>query len=85
MLYQHSAVSGCGVVGVPDQYRGETVAAFVSLKPGASATTDELVEHCKQRLAAFKYPRAMYIIDEIPKNPSGKILRRELRKRLQNS
>jgi long-chain acyl-CoA synthetase len=74
-------VRECGVVGIPDSYRGETVAAFVSLKPGASATAEELIDHCKQRLAAFKYPRRVDILDELPKNASGKILRRELRER----
>jgi long-chain acyl-CoA synthetase len=81
VLYEHPAVQECGVVGIPDSYRGETVAAFVSLKPGASATAEELIDHCKQRLAAFKYPRRVDILDELPKNASGKILRRELRER----
>jgi long-chain acyl-CoA synthetase len=81
VLYEHPAVQECGVVGIPDSYRGETVAAFVSLKPGASATAEELIDHCKQRLAAFKYPRRLDILDELPKNASGKILRRELRER----
>lgn len=81
VLYEHPAVRECGVVGIPDSYRGETVAAFVSLKPGASATAGELIDHCKQRLAAFKYPRRVDILDELPKNASGKILRRELRGR----
>ena len=81
VLYEHPAVRECGVVGIPDSYRGETVAAFVSLKPGASATAEQLIDHCKQRLAAFKYPRRLDILDELPKNASGKILRRELRER----
>jgi len=79
VLYQHPAVREVGVVGIPDAYRGETVAGFVSLRHGASATESELVEWCKQRMAAFKYPRTVTILDEIPKNPNGKILRRELR------
>ncbi|TVT35557.1 long-chain fatty acid--CoA ligase [Amycolatopsis rhizosphaerae] len=82
VLYQHPAVKEAAVVGVPDSYRGETVAAFVSLKPGAHAEPGELVAFCKQRLAAFKYPRTVEILDEIPKNPNGKILRRSLRGRV---
>lgn len=81
-LYQHPAVLEVGVVGVPDEYRGETVAAFVSLRAGAHATPDEITEFCKERLAAYKYPRTLRIVDEIPKNPNGKILRRELRDRV---
>ncbi len=79
VLAEHDAVREAAVVGVPDEYRGETVVAYVSLNPGASATTDELTQHCKERMAAYKYPRTIYVIDELPKNVSGKILRRELR------
>lgn len=79
VLYQHPAVGETGVVGVPDSYRGETVAAFVSLKPGAHAEPDELIEFCRERLAAFKVPRILKILDEIPKTASGKIMRRTLR------
>jgi long-chain acyl-CoA synthetase len=78
-LYQHPAVHEAAVVGVPDEYRGETVKAFVSLKAGASATPEELVAFCKERMAAYKYPRVVEILPELPKTASGKILRRELR------
>jgi long-chain acyl-CoA synthetase len=67
------------VVGVPDAYRGETVKAFVSVKPGASATADDIIEYCKANMAAYKYPRSVEFIDELPKTTTGKILRRELR------
>ncbi|HEY1510520.1 MAG TPA: long-chain fatty acid--CoA ligase [Solirubrobacteraceae bacterium] len=80
-LYGHSAVREVAVVGVPDDYRGETVKAFVSLKPGESATSDELIAFCKQRMAAYKYPRQIEFVDELPKTASGKVLRRELRDR----
>jgi len=79
VLAEHPAVRESAVVGVPDEKRGETVKAFVSLKPGATVTPDELIAHCKQRMAAYKYPRQVVIIDELPKTVTGKILRRELR------
>jgi long-chain acyl-CoA synthetase len=79
VLYQHPAVREASVIGVPDEYRGETVKAFVSLVAGASAAPDELIAFCKERMAAYKYPRSVVIVDELPKNASGKLLRRELR------
>lgn len=79
VLYTHPAVREAAVVGVPDEYRGETVKAVVSLKAGARATPAELIDHCKARMAAYKYPRLLEIIDELPKTVTGKILRRELR------
>jgi long-chain acyl-CoA synthetase len=82
VLYEHPAIRECAVVGVPDEYRGETVKAYVSFKAGQSATADELIGHCKTRLAAYKYPRQIEIIDDLPKTVTGKILRRELRARL---
>jgi long-chain acyl-CoA synthetase len=81
VLYAHDSVREAAVVGVPDDYRGETVKAFVSLKPGEDASEDELIAFCKERMAAYKYPRQIEFIDELPKTASGKILRRELRDR----
>ena len=81
VLYGHPAVNEAAVVGVPDSYRGETVKAFVSLKGGQTAEPAELVAYCKERMAAYKYPRSIEIIAELPKTASGKILRRELRER----
>jgi long-chain acyl-CoA synthetase len=81
VLYEHEAVREAAVVGVPDQYRGETVKAFVSLRPGRSTTEDELIAFCRERMAAYKYPRQVEILDEIPKTVTGKLLRRELRGR----
>lgn len=80
-LYGHGAVREAAVVGVPDEYRGETVKAFVSLKPGESVTEESLIAFCKERIAAYKYPRQIEFIEELPKTASGKILRRELRDR----
>ncbi|MFE7387013.1 AMP-binding protein [Streptomyces sp. NPDC057582] len=79
VLYTHPAVREAAVVGVPDAYRGETVRAYVSLRPGSSVEPDELGAYCKERLAAYKYPREVQILTELPKTASGKILRRELR------
>ena len=79
VLAEHPAVRESAVVGVPDDKRGETVKAFVSLKPGATTTPEELIEHCKERMAAYKYPRSVVLLDELPKTVTGKILRRELR------
>ncbi|WP_432144882.1 AMP-binding protein [Streptomyces sp. bgisy084] len=81
VLYSHPAVREAAVVGVPDAYRGESVKAYVSLRPGASPEPAELAAYCKERLAAYKYPRAVEILAELPKTTSGKILRRELRHR----
>jgi long-chain acyl-CoA synthetase len=81
ILYEHAAVREAGVVAITDPYRGETVKAFVSLKAGRSATEQELIEFCRSRLAAYKYPRLVEVVDEIPKTVTGKILRRELRTR----
>jgi long-chain acyl-CoA synthetase len=78
-LYTHPAVQEAAVVGAPDPYRGETVVAHVVLRPGASATEDELIAHCRERLAVYKAPRVVNLVDELPKTASGKVLRRELR------
>ena len=80
VLYGHPAVREAAVVGVPDEYRGETVKAFVSLKADAgTVNTDDLIEYCKSQMAAYKYPRTIEVVDELPKTTTGKILRRELR------
>ncbi|GEL16294.1 class I adenylate-forming enzyme family protein [Pseudonocardia asaccharolytica] len=81
VLYEHEAVREAAVVGVPDAYRGETVKAFVSLRPGRAVTADELIGFVKERMAAYKYPRQIEFLDEIPKTVTGKLLRRELRAR----
>jgi long-chain acyl-CoA synthetase len=81
VLYQHEAVREAAVVGVPDAYRGETVKASVSLRPGRTATPEELIAFCREQMAAYKYPRQVEFLDELPKTVSGKLLRRELRDR----
>ncbi|WP_300017437.1 AMP-binding protein [Pseudonocardia sp.] len=79
VLYEHEAVREAAVVGVADEYRGETVKAFVSLRPGCTVSADELIEFTRARMAAYKYPRQVEFLDEIPKTVTGKLLRRELR------
>ena len=78
VLYQHPAVREAAVVGIPDPYRGETIKAVISLKPGQTATEDEIRAFARERMAAYKYPRVVEIIDELPKTTSGKIMRRLL-------
>ncbi|MFT4044375.1 MAG: AMP-binding protein, partial [Gordonia sp. (in: high G+C Gram-positive bacteria)] len=79
VLYTHPAVREAAVVGVPDEYRGETVKAYVSLRDGVEATPEELISFCKEQMAAYKYPRSVEIVGDLPKTVTGKILRRELR------
>jgi long-chain acyl-CoA synthetase len=81
VLYGHPAVREAAVVGVPDAYRGETVKAFVSLRPGESVAADDLIAFCRERMAAYKYPRVVELVDELPRTASGKVLRRVLRDR----
>lgn len=79
VLYTHPAVKECAVIGVPDQYRGEAVKAFVVLKDGARASADELVEFCREKMAKYKVPSYVEFRDSLPKSAVGKVLRRELR------
>jgi acyl-CoA synthetase (AMP-forming)/AMP-acid ligase II len=78
-LMEHKAVFEAAAVGVPDEVWGEAVKAVVVLKPGAKATEAELIEHCKERLASFKKPKSVDIVESLPKSPVGKILRRVVR------
>jgi long-chain acyl-CoA synthetase len=78
VIYEHPAVAEVAVIGLPDPDLGEEVGAAVALKPGASATADELREHVKTQVAAYKYPRHLWIVDALPKTATGKILKREI-------
>jgi long-chain acyl-CoA synthetase len=78
VLYSHPAVFECAVVGVPDERLGEEVRAYVSLKMGESADPTELIDFVKDRVAAYKYPRSVVIITDLPKTATGKILKRDL-------
>ena len=82
-LYEHPQVMEAAAVGFPDEYRGETVHAFVALKKGDGATEEELITFCKERMADYKYPRKIELLDELPKTATGKFLRRELRDQAQ--
>ncbi|CAN5678140.1 long-chain fatty acid--CoA ligase [soil metagenome] len=77
-LYEHDAVAEAAVVGIAHTDLGEEVGAAVALKPDTDASVDDLREFAKERLAAYKYPRQLWIVDELPKGPTGKILRREV-------
>lgn len=79
ILYSHPAVAEAVVIGRPDDVLGEVPEAYVALKPGAPATTEELMSLCKSELAYFKVPKSIHILRELPKGPTGKILRRSLR------
>jgi acyl-CoA synthetase (AMP-forming)/AMP-acid ligase II len=79
VLYEHPAVLEAAVVGMADERWGEVPRAFVAVKGGESVSADELLEHCRARLARFKTPRAVDFVDALPRNPSGKVLKRELR------
>jgi len=79
VLFEHPSVLEGAVVGVPDERRGETVKAFVVLKEGREATTDEIIDFCRENMAAYKAPRSVEFRDELPKSLVGKVLRRELR------
>jgi long-chain acyl-CoA synthetase len=78
ILYEHPAVREAAVIGVPDADLGEEVGAAVALKPGAQATESELRAFVKANIAAYKYPRHVWFVDELPKGPTGKILKRAI-------
>ena len=78
VLYQHPAVAAAATIGVPDPLYGEEVAAFIVLKDGKEATEDSLIAFCRERLADFKCPKSVRIVKDIPKGPTGKLLKREL-------
>ncbi len=81
VLYQHPAILEAAVIGVPDEVWIERVHALVVLRKGAEVTADEIIEFCKQRLARYKAPKSVEFIEALPKNPQGKILKRELKKK----
>jgi long-chain acyl-CoA synthetase len=80
VLYEHPAVLEAAVVGLPHATHGEEVGAAVALRPGQQATPGQLRQYVKERVAPYKYPRHVWLVDELPKGPTGKILKREIRR-----
>jgi long-chain acyl-CoA synthetase len=78
VIYSHPAVREAAVVGVPHDDLGEEVGAAVALRDGEDVSPDDLRAYVKERVAAYKYPRAIWLVDELPKGPTGKILKREI-------
>jgi len=78
VLYEHPAVAEAAVIGVPHASLGEEITAVIALKPGATDTPEDIRDFVKQQVAAYKYPRTVYVMDALPKGPTGKILKREI-------
>jgi acyl-CoA synthetase (AMP-forming)/AMP-acid ligase II len=79
LLFRHPKIQDAAVVGIPDPLWGESVKAFVILKPGRSMTEAEVIEYCKSHLASYKKPRSVKFVDSLPRNPSGKVTKIKLR------
>jgi acyl-CoA synthetase (AMP-forming)/AMP-acid ligase II len=79
VLYSHPHVDEAAVIGMPDVEWGQRIVAVVAVRPGVAVTQDELIEHCRQRLSSFKKPEVVHFVDALPKNPMGKVLKKDLR------
>jgi acyl-CoA synthetase (AMP-forming)/AMP-acid ligase II len=81
VLYAHPKIGEAAVIGVPDVKWGEAIKAVIALKAGESATEDEIIRFCREHIAGFKCPKSVAFVAALPKNPAGKVLKKELRKR----
>ena len=79
VVHSHPKVEEAAVIGVPDEEWGEQPKAVVVLKPGATATPEEIIDYCRPKMASFKRPRSVVFVDELPRNPMDKVLKRVLR------
>jgi fatty-acyl-CoA synthase len=79
VLHAHAAVAEAAVIGVPDERWGEVCAAYVALRPGAACEEEELLDWCRGRLARFKVPRTIHLVEALPRSGVGKVLKRDLR------
>jgi long-chain acyl-CoA synthetase len=85
VLYQHPAVAAAATIGIPDPLYGEEVAAFVVLKDRMKVSEEELIDHCQSELADYKCPKSIHFVKDIPKGPTGKLLKRELARQFNSS
>jgi acyl-CoA synthetase (AMP-forming)/AMP-acid ligase II len=85
VLYRHPAVKETAVIGVPDPYWVERVHALVVLKESAQVAEEEIIGFCREQIAHYKAPKSVEFVESLPKNPQGKILKREIRKRYSGS
>jgi long-chain acyl-CoA synthetase len=79
VLFSHPKILEACTVGVPDEYRGETVKAYIVTRPGETLTKEEIIAFCREKLAAYKVPKIIEFMDQLPKSTVGKILRKDLR------
>lgn len=85
VIYEHPSVQEAVVIGVPDPYRGETVKAIIVLKAGKSVSEEEIIQYCRENMAAYRVPSIVEFLNELPKTAVGKILRRALREEVQSN
>ena len=78
VLYRHDFVEECAAAGLPHEEYGEAVAAFVQLKPGHEAAESDLIKFCKERMASYKAPKKIVFVNDFPRTPQGKLLKREI-------
>jgi long-chain acyl-CoA synthetase len=80
ILYTHPAIAQAATIGVPDDPYGEEVVAYIVLRPEINITASDVINFCREHLADYKCPKKIYLVDNIPKGPTGKLLKRELAK-----